>query len=183
MIFQLLLHTNVCGVQIWPSHKKSKVNLRSSFEQIWYSLSPRCCIPRFSLKAFFVLEKKILSVFIIYGHGGHLIQWHWTIWTNCQYWLKIGPAVSEKKTFKSYTIIYSTCTNFHFSLSRSHMMVKENWPNGFSGKVIQRCGRTADGWQTASDHTTSSWAFGSGELKKSWYFSYLSTKTNVVGAH
>ena len=33
-----------------------------------------CYIPRFSLKAFLVLEKKkIFSVFIIYGHGGPLV--------------------------------------------------------------------------------------------------------------
>ena len=26
-----------------------------------------------------------LSLFNIYGHGGHLVQWHGTIRTNCQY--------------------------------------------------------------------------------------------------
>ena len=38
--------------------ERSKVNLRSSSEQIWLTLLPRCYIPRFSLKAFLVMEKR-----------------------------------------------------------------------------------------------------------------------------
>ena len=42
--------------------KRSKVILGSSFEQTWWTLRPQCYISRFSLKAFLVLDKKILSV-------------------------------------------------------------------------------------------------------------------------
>ena len=48
---------------------------------------------------------------------------------------------------------------------RLHMRFEENWPRGFRGEVVQTCGRT-DGRRTASDHNSSSWAFGSGELKR-----------------
>ena len=40
---------------------------------------------KMQLQNFLVLEKKILSLFSIFGHGGHLVQWHGTIQTNCQY--------------------------------------------------------------------------------------------------
>ena len=46
------------GELIWLCRQKFKVNLRPSFEQTLYTLSPRCFFPRFSLKAFLVLEKK-----------------------------------------------------------------------------------------------------------------------------
>ena len=51
--------------------------------------------------------------FNIYGHGGHLVQLRGTICTNWQYPFdrrsnvksgKIAQTVSEKKTFKNYTI-------------------------------------------------------------------------------
>ena len=45
--------------------------------------SPRCYIPSFMEIGPPVLEKKIfLKVFTIYGHGGHLGQVTWTIYTN-----------------------------------------------------------------------------------------------------
>ena len=44
------------------------------------------------------------------------------------------------------------------------MKFEENWPRGFRGEVIQRCGQT-DGWQvTRIAHPQ---AFSSGELKNS----------------
>ena len=39
------------------------VNLGSSFEQTWQTMCPWCYIPRFSLKAFLVLKKKIFKCF------------------------------------------------------------------------------------------------------------------------
>ena len=44
--------------------KRSKVNLCSSFEQTWKSLSPHCYILKFSFKAFLVLE--IFKCFLPY---------------------------------------------------------------------------------------------------------------------
>ena len=44
----------------------SNVNLGSSFEQTWQSLSARCYIPRFNFKAFLVLKKKTLKCFLLY---------------------------------------------------------------------------------------------------------------------
>ena len=54
-------------------------------------------IIRFSLKAFLVLEKKILSVFTIheYGHSGYLVQWHGTIKTHFQYPFDRRPSVKS----------------------------------------------------------------------------------------
>ena len=54
---------------------------------------------------------RFLSLFTIYGHGSHLVQWCKTIWTNCQHpfyrnMKKMGQAVSEKKTFKDFIILY-----------------------------------------------------------------------------
>ena len=46
--------------------KRSIINLGLSFEQIWMILSPQCCITRFSLEAFLVLEKKIFKCFSPY---------------------------------------------------------------------------------------------------------------------
>ena len=47
------------GTQIWSYHKTIK-------DQPWWTLSPRCWIPRFSLKAFLVQEKKIFKFFLPY---------------------------------------------------------------------------------------------------------------------
>ena len=60
-------------------------------------------------------EEDYFRSFTIYRHGGHLVHWCGTIRTNCQYPLDSGPhvksgensqAVSEKKIFKNYTIVY-----------------------------------------------------------------------------
>ena len=55
-----------------------------------------------------VLEKKILNVFTIYGHGGHLGQWTTTI-------LAI---------FRSP------------NLRRLHIKFEQHWPSGFRGEVV-----------------------------------------------
>ena len=68
--------------QIWPCHKKVKGQPTTIIWINLVDLSPLCYIPRFSLYAFLVLEKKILCVFTVYRHGGHLVQWRGT---NCQY--------------------------------------------------------------------------------------------------
>ena len=63
MTFQHFAHTNAWGRKFDLATKKSKVNLGSSFEQTWEIFSPWCYIPRFSLEAFLVLEKKIFKCF------------------------------------------------------------------------------------------------------------------------
>ena len=88
-----------------------------------------------------------LSVFTIYEHGGHLDYWIMTI-----------------------------CTNFQSPFNRRvHIQFKENWPRGFRSR--SKVWKMDGWWQMASDHNSSSWAlfrwakgsswaFGSGELKK-----------------
>ena len=49
--------------KIYLAAERSRFILGSSFEQTWQILSPYCYIPRFSLKAFLVLDKKILKCF------------------------------------------------------------------------------------------------------------------------
>ena len=61
MIFQDFTYTNVWGRKFDLAIKGSKGNLLPSFEQNWQTLSSQCYIPRFSLKTFLVLEKKILK--------------------------------------------------------------------------------------------------------------------------
>ena len=53
------------------------------------------------------------------------------------------------------------------------MKFEEISPRGFRGEVVQRCEQTdwrmdwqTDGQRMESDHNSSSWAFGSGELKR-----------------
>ena len=53
-------------------------------------------ITKMQLQSFLVLEKKILSFFFsIFGHGGHLVQWHGTIQTNFQYRFDRKPYVKS----------------------------------------------------------------------------------------
>ena len=64
--------------------------------------------------------------------------------------------------FQTMTI----CINFQFPLHKKlQMKFEENWPRGFRGEVIQRCGQTEDGWTDGwriedksikSDHNSSS---------------------------
>ena len=71
--------------------------------------SLRCYIPSFVEIGPLFPEKKILKIFIIYGHGGHHGHVTWTIYTNFCYPFPmmlhvkfglIGPAVSEEKMFE-----------------------------------------------------------------------------------
>ena len=115
------------GTQIQPCHKED-VNLGSSFEQIWETLSPWCYILRFSLKVFLILEKKRFKSF-----------YHtWARWPSylidCDHLYKFLQSSLDR---------------------RPHMKFEENWPRHFRW---ERRG-------TGSDHNSSSWAFGSGELK------------------
>ena len=62
-----------------------------------------------------VLEKNILKCLTIYGHGSHLVPWHGTIQTNCQYPFDRRPHVKScencssgfgEEDIKNYTIVY-----------------------------------------------------------------------------
>ena len=63
MTFQHFPHTNAWGCKFDLALKRSKVNIWSSFEQTWQTLSSLYYIPRFSLEAFLVLEKEIFMFF------------------------------------------------------------------------------------------------------------------------
>ena len=58
------------------------------------------------------------------SNGGHLVQCHGIIWTNCQYRFDRRPhvksgeivgAVAEKKTFKNYTILFMNIAKGQFN--------------------------------------------------------------------
>ena len=55
-------HTRVCGCIFDLVLERSMIILGSSFDYTWWTLSPRFHIPRYSLEAFLVREKKILGV-------------------------------------------------------------------------------------------------------------------------
>ena len=82
----------------------------------------------------------------IYGHGGHL----------------------DLRTMTTRTYFQSPFN------TRLHMKFEEIWPRDFRGEVVQWCERTKgrtdrrkeDGRRTGSEHKSSSWAFGSGQLKR-----------------
>ena len=66
-------------------------------------LCPRCYIPRFMKIGPPVLEEKILKVFTIYGHGGHLGH-----------------------------VTRIMLTNFHFLVPESfHTKFSSEWPSNF----------------------------------------------------
>ena len=78
-------------------------------------MSPQSYITRFSLKAFLVLEKEVLSVLPYMGMAAILFngveqfeQIANTLSTEGPLWnlVKIGLAVSEKRTYKDYTNLY-----------------------------------------------------------------------------
>ena len=95
--------------------KGSKAILVSSFGKIWYLLSHRCCVPRFSLKAFLVLKMKLLKCFYhiwVWQQFFSMVQNRLKKTVNIastegHTWnlVKIGQAVSEKM-FKDFTILY-----------------------------------------------------------------------------
>ena len=70
-------------------------------------LQSRLFMLRFSHKASSVLEKKILKVFTIYGHGGHFGQWTATI----------------------LAIFHSAAPG------RLQMKFEQHWPRGSRGEV------------------------------------------------
>ena len=81
----------------------------SSFEQTIIGWSPQCYIPSFMKIGLPVLEKKILEVFTIYGHGGHLGHVTRIMLTNfislylkafIQNLVQNGPVVYEKIWFE-----------------------------------------------------------------------------------
>ena len=69
-----------------------------------------------ALKLSWFSRRRFLSLFTIYRHDSLLVQWHSTIPTNCHtlstdlgsMWnlMTIAHAVSKKKMFKIYTILY-----------------------------------------------------------------------------
>ena len=73
-------------------------------------------MPSFKIIVLLVLEKKIFKVFAIYGHGGHLGHVTWTIYI----------------TF---------CSPF---LRRLHIKFGFDWPSGFRGEGVGKCGLTDD---------------------------------------
>ena len=110
MIFQQFPHTNVLRRKFDLAIIRSKVNLLPLFEQNLYTLSPRCYIPRFSLKAFLILEKKIFKLFY------HIWAWQpscsvgGTIQTNYQYPFYRRP---HMKTCENCSV--GRCTKYDFS--------------------------------------------------------------------
>ena len=110
--FQHFHHTKLWGHTFDLAVKRSQSIVEQPFER---TLSPRCYVPRFSLKAFLVREKNTLKCFTIYGHGGppssmvqnRLNKFIIFLLQNapCESFCKIGHIVSEKKTFKGYAIL------------------------------------------------------------------------------
>ena len=67
----------------------------------YYCLRQRYYIPWFSPKASWFWRRRILSVFTIYRHGSHLVQWCETIWTNWQYPFDRRPNVKSGENCSS----------------------------------------------------------------------------------
>ena len=122
------------GTQIWPCHKKVKGQPKI---MIWTMLvdleSPM--LPRFSLKAFLVLEKKSFRCF-------------YQIWAWRPSWL------TDHDHFEQI---------FNPPLQKGQY---EIWRKVAQGFQRSRSKVFTDGRMTASDHNSSSWPFGSGELKR-----------------
>ena len=76
----------ISGFPGWCQRKKFDLAVkRSTFHHHLNKLGrPR--VPYASKLSWF--WKRFLSLFTIYGHGGHLVQWHETIRTNCLYPMK-----------------------------------------------------------------------------------------------
>ena len=90
--------------------KRSKVIL-VLFEQIWQTLSPRCCIPRFSLKGFVVLEKKVFKrFFTIYSMAAIFFNGAEPFEKNCQHEMLssiilLGTSMLDVKKNNKLTIL------------------------------------------------------------------------------
>ena len=89
------------GMQIWPCQNRSKVNLRSSLNKLGrpWVLDAICHDSAPKLSWFW--RRRFLNVFTIYGHGGHLVQWPWTIWINWQYPFDTWPHVKSGENCSS----------------------------------------------------------------------------------
>ena len=79
-------------------------------------------MPSFKIIGLLVLEKKIVKVFIIYGHGGHLGNVTRTIYIYC-------------------------CSIFR---RRSHIKFGFDWPSGCERYLKMMDGRTLEQWYTIS---------------------------------
>ena len=86
---------------------------------------------RLGSRAYLFLEKKILKVFTIYGHGSHLGQ----------------------RTMTILAIFRS------LNLRRLHMKFEQNWLSGFRGDVVKNVNGRTDGRRTKSDQYNSFWAY------------------------
>ena len=100
-------------------------------------------------------RRSFLSIFTIYGHGGHLNSRTMTIWTNFQ------SPINRRLQVK----------------------FEENWPRGFWGDVVQRCLRTD--WRTMEDGGKWSqqlilclWL--TGELKNNMYFLFPNLISTII---
>ena len=95
----------------------------------------------------------------IYQDSALKLSWLWRrrFYVFYHIWAWRLPWISDRNHLYKFSIPFNR---------RLHMKFEENWPRGFRGEVVQRCvRRTGDeGRRTASDHNSSSWAFGSGEL-------------------
>ena len=72
LIFQHFSYTNAWGRKFWPCRKRSKVILRSSKNLTDRPRVPYAIYQDSAYKLFWLWRRRFLSVFIIYGHGGHL---------------------------------------------------------------------------------------------------------------
>ena len=103
------------GTQIWPYHKKVKGHPSLIILTNGKPRVPNAVYQDSASKLSWFWRRRFLSVFIIYGHGGHLVHGmepfeqigntHSTEGPMCNL-MKIAQAVPEKKTFKYYTILY-----------------------------------------------------------------------------
>ena len=76
------------GAQIWPCRKKVK-GQRSNYNHHLNKHSrpwvPNAIYQDSISKLSWFWRRRFLGLFTIYGHSGHLVQWHGTVPTYCQY--------------------------------------------------------------------------------------------------
>ena len=108
------------GTPIWPCHKKVKGQLKTVIWTNLVDLVSSMLYTKIQPQRFLVSGEEDFEVvffffFTIYEEGGLLVKW-WelfeqignTLSTEGPMWnlVKIAQGVSEKKTFKNYTILY-----------------------------------------------------------------------------
>ena len=97
--------------------KSLQVILGSSFEKKLTDFVPNAIYQDSALELSSFWRRIFLSVFTIYGHSSHLVQWSRTIRTNCQYPFNRRPLVKygenrsscfRKEDFQDYmyTVLY-----------------------------------------------------------------------------